>query len=314
MSKKIMNSGFRDWTPDKLSSLEGKTYLITGGNSGIGFEAGKLLRNAGANILVAARNKEKGKRAVEALNVSSRAKIELVHLDLSDLDSVRDAAKQTRTLTDRLDGLINNAGIMQTPPQKTADGFEMQLGTNHLGHFLLNGLLFDLVENAGGRITTVSSIAHKFGKLYLDDLMMTKNYTPSLAYGQSKLANLMYALELDRRLKKAGSKVTSYACHPGYSDTSLQSTGPKGLLNSLYTIMNPLLAQSPEKGAIPTVLCAAGDEARAGGYYGPQSMGECRGRISDALIASKALNEADATALWKQSEKLVDFSWDTVLS
>ena len=314
MSKKIMNSGFRDWTPDKLPDLQGKTYLITGGNSGIGFEAGKLLSNAGGNILVASRNQEKGKRAVEALKAGSDATIELVQLDLSDLNSVRKAAKQARKLTAKLDGLINNAGIMQTPPQKTADGFEMQLGTNHLGHFLLNGLLFDLVQNAGGRITTVSSIAHKFGRLYLDDLMMTDNYTPSLAYGQSKLANLMYALELDRRLKQAGSDVTSYACHPGYSDTSLQSTGPKGLLNSLYTVMNPLFAQSAKRGAIPTVLCAAGIEARSGGYYGPQSMGECRGRVSDALVASKAQNEADAAALWEQSEKLVNFSWDAAFS
>lgn len=314
MPKKIMNSGFRDWTPDKLPDLQGKTYLITGGNSGIGFEAAKMLGNAGGNILIAARNLEKGKQAVSALTSETSASIKLVQLDLSDLSSVREAAKQTRTLTDNLDGLVNNAGIMQTPQQKTADGFEMQLGTNHLGHFLLDGLLFDLVKNANGRIVTVSSIAHKFGRLYLDDLMMKDNYTPSLAYGQSKLANIMYAFELDRRLKKAGSQVTSYSCHPGYSDTSLQSTGPKGLLHNLYKFMNPLFAQPPEKGAIPTVLCAAGTEAVAGGYYGPQSMTECRGPVSDAQVAGKALDKADAAELWKQSEQLVDFSWDAALS
>lgn len=314
MPKRILNSGFRDWTADKLPDLQGKTYLISGGNSGIGFEAAKMLGNAGGDILIAARNVEKGERAVAALTSETNASVKLVQLDLSDLSSVRNAAKETAELTDKLDGLINNAGIMQTPQQKTADGFEMQLGTNHLGHFLLNGLLFELVKKAKGRIVTVSSIAHKFGELYLDDLMMKDNYTPSLAYGQSKLANIMYAFELDRRLKKAGSKVTSYACHPGYSDTSLQSTGPKGLLNNLYKIMNPLFAQPPEKGAIPTVLCAAGTEAVAGGYYGPQSMAECRGRVSDAQVAGKALNEADAAELWKQSEKLVDFSWDSALS
>lgn len=314
MPKRILNSGFRDWTADKLPDLQGKTYLISGGNSGIGFEAAKMLGNAGGDILIAARNVEKGERAAAALTSETNASVKLVQLDLSDLSSVRNAAKETAKLTDKLDGLINNAGIMQTPQQKTADGFEMQLGTNHLGHFLLNGLLFELVKKAKGRIVTVSSIAHKFGELYLDDLMMKDNYTPSLAYGQSKLANIMYAFELDRRLKKAGSKVTSYACHPGYSDTSLQSTGPKGLLNNLYKIMNPLFAQPPEKGAIPTVLCAAGTEAVAGGYYGPQSMAECRGRVSDAQVAGKALNEADAAELWRQSEKLVDFSWDSALS
>lgn len=313
MPKRIMNSGFRDWTPDQLPSLKGKNYLITGGNSGIGFEAAKMLGNAGGNIMIAARNMEKGGKAVDALKSETGASVDLIQLDLSDLASVREAVKQTSALTDKLDGLINNAGIMQTPQQKTADGFEMQLGTNHLGHFLLDGLLFPLVDNANGRIVTVSSIAHKFGQLYLNDLMMTKFYSPSLAYGQSKLANIMYAFELDRRLKKAGSGVTSYACHPGYSDTSLQSTGPQGLLNNLYKFMNPMFAQPPEKGAIPTVLCAAGTEAVAGGYYGPQYMAECRGPVSDAQVAGKALNEADAANLWQQSEELVDFSWDGVL-
>lgn len=313
MPKKIMDSGFRDWTPDMLPDLNGKTYLITGGNSGIGFEAARMLGNAGGELLIAARNKEKGKRAVTALATETKAPVHLVPLDLSDLSSVKEAAKHVRTLTGKLDGLINNAGIMQTPPQKTADGFEMQLGTNHLGHFLLNGLLFDLVTKADGRIVTVSSIAHKFGTLFLDDVMMRDNYTPMQAYGQSKLANISYALELDRRLKQAGSKVTSYACHPGYSWTSLQSTGPQGFFNLLYKVMNPLFAQPPAKGAIPTVLCAAGDEAIAGGYYGPQSMSEFRGRVSDAQVSSKAMNRKNAAELWDQSEKLVDFSWDRVL-
>jgi len=314
MPKKITKSGFRNWKPSKLPDLTGKTYLITGGNSGIGFEAAKLLGNAGGDILIAARNPAKAARAVDELKPNISGTVDLVTLDLADLSSVRAAAEETRSKVTKLDALINNAGIMQTPQQKTADGFEMQLGTNHLGHFLLDGLLFDLVEKASGRIVTVSSIAHKYGRMYLDDLMMTDNYSPTYAYGQSKLANMLYALELDRRLKAAGSAVTSYACHPGYSDTSLQSTGPTGFWKGLYTVTNALMAQPAAKGAIPTVLCAAGTEAAPGAYYGPTGMGESRGPVGDGLVSEKALNEADAKNLWDQSEALVGFSWAEILS
>lgn len=314
MPKKIKRSGLRGWTPKKLPTLTGKTYLITGGNSGIGFEAAKYLGEAGGDVIIAARNREKGERAVKALRKSVSGSVELVDLDLSDLSSIRAANEQVRGLTGKLDALINNAGIMQTPELQTADGFELQLGTNHLGHFLLSGLLFDLVRAAEGRIVTVSSIAHKFGRMYLDDLMMTKNYSPMFAYGQSKLANMLFALELDRRLAAAGSSVTSYACHPGYSDTSLQSTGPKGMWNAAYKVMNPMLAQPASKGAIPTVLCAAGEEALPGGYYGPTGIGEARGPVGDGLVSDKALREDHAKDLWQQSEELVGFSWDSVLN
>jgi len=314
MPKKIAKSGFRNWKPDRLPDLSGKTFLITGGNSGIGFEAAKYLGGAGGDLLIASRNPEKASRAVAALKPNVKGNVDQVTLDLADLSSVRAAAEETKSKVSKLDALINNAGIMQTPAQKTADGFEMQIGTNHLGHFLFNGLLFDLVEKASGRIVTVSSIAHKYGRMYLDDLMMTKNYSPTYAYGQSKLANMLYALELDRKLKAAGSQVTSYACHPGYSDTSLQSTGPTGIWKGMYKVTNALMAQPAAKGAIPTVLCAAGAEAVPGAYYGPTGMGESRGPVSDALVSGKALNEADARNLWQQSEALVDFSWDEVLS
>jgi NAD(P)-dependent dehydrogenase (short-subunit alcohol dehydrogenase family) len=314
MQKKIAKSGFRDWTPDQLPDLTGKTYLITGGNSGIGFEAARYLGKAGGTLLIAARNADKGAAAVNALSDETGNPVTLIQMDLADLSSIRSAVKDIKAKTKSLDGLINNAGIMQTPKSKTADGFELQLGTNHLGHFLLNGLLFDRVKAASGRIVTVSSIAHKFGRMYLSDLMMTNTYTPTQAYGQSKLANLLYAMELHRRLEASGSKVTSYACHPGYSNTNLQSTGPQGMFNGLYKVLNPLMAQPQSKGAIPTVLCAAGIEAVPGGYYGPQGMAEARGRVSDALVSSKALREDHAKDLWQQSEQLVDFSWDGVIS
>ena len=313
MAGRISNSGFRDWSPKQLPDLTGKIYLITGGNSGIGLEAAKMLAGAGADLIIAARNPDKGQKAVELLTPLTKGKVSLVSLDLSDMKSIRSCDKQVRKLTKKLDGLINNAGIMQTPKQSTKDGFEIQLGTNHLGHFLLDGLLFDLVENAKGRIVTVSSLAHKFGRINFDDLMLSKNYSPTTAYTQSKLANLMFALELDRRLRAAGSFVTSYACHPGYSNTGLQSTGPEGLLAGLYLVTNPLMSQPARNGAIPTVLCAAGEEAMPGGYYGPQSMRESRGRVSDAVVVGRARKEAKATRLWLESERLVDFDWDDVL-
>lgn len=310
MSKKLHDSGFRDWTPDQLQDLSGKTYVITGGNSGIGLEAAKMLAGAEADILIAARNPDKAKRAVEDIDGVGRGETGWVHLDLASMSSVRAGAKEVQAKLKKVDGLINNAGIMQTPPQTTQDGFEMQLGTNHLGHFLWTGLLFDLVEKANGRIVTVSSIAHKFGIINFDDLMGEKKYSPSIAYAQSKLANLMFALELDRRLKAKESPVSSLACHPGYSDTQLQSTGPGALLTGVYKILNRVAAQPAYNGAVPTVLCAAGAEAKPGGYYGPQNMQECRGRISDAIVTGRARKRDVAARLWQVSEGLTGFVWD----
>lgn len=312
MAQKIADSGFDDWTEDRLPSLEGKTFLITGGNSGIGFEASKMLGQAGATLIIAARNKEKGERAVEELTQSSGGKVHLVSLDLADKSAIYECEKQVRKITTELDGLINNAGLMQTPDQKTKDGFELQFGVNHLGHFLLNGLLFDLVEKASGRIVVVSSIAHKYGRIHWLDPMMEKDYDPSKAYCQSKLANLMYALELDRRLKASGSKVSAYACHPGYSKTSLQSTGPTGFFNLLYKVLNPLMGQDPKQGALPTVLCAAGTKAIPGAYYGPQNFREMRGPVSDAWVEDKALKTDRQKQLWEMSEDLIGYKWDKI--
>ena len=313
MAQRITDSGFKDWTEERLPNLKGKVYLITGGNSGIGFEAAKMLGEAGASLIIAARNQEKGERAVAKLNETVSGKVHLVSLDLADRASIESCDKQVREITTKLDGLINNAGLMQTPEQKTEDGFEMQFGVNHLGHFLLNGLLFDLVEKASGRIVVVSSIAHKYGRIHWLDPMMDKDYDPSKAYCQSKLANLMYALELNRRLKAADTGVTAYACHPGYSKTSLQSTGPTGFFNLLYKVLNPVMGQDPKQGALPTVLCAAGKEARPGGYYGPQNFREMRGPVSDALVEEKALKKDRQKQLWEMSEELVGFQWDKVL-
>jgi NAD(P)-dependent dehydrogenase (short-subunit alcohol dehydrogenase family) len=309
MNAKKAGASIRDWTPDQLPDLSGKRYLITGGNSGIGLDAAKMLAGAGADIVIACRNPQKAEQAASDIDRSGPGSVDVVTLDLSSLASVRSAAEEIHERWDSLDGLINNAGIMQTPETTTEDGFELQLGTNHLGHFLLTGLLFDLVEKAEGRIVVVSSIAHNLGRINFDDLMSRKRYNASRAYGQSKLANLMFALELDRRLKAAGSPVSCIACHPGYAATQLQSTGPSGLLNAFYKILNPLVAQPSYKGAIPTVLAAAGVEAVPGAYYGPRSLGGARGPVGDAAIARHARDEAVAARLWEESERLVDFEW-----
>ena len=312
--KRLHNSGFKDWKPSQLSDLSGKTYVITGGNSGIGFEAARMLGEAGGNIIIACRNEIKAKEATKALqqNISKKnqkSTVDYQLLDLADTKSIKEAAAALKNKLSAIDGLINNAGIMQTPEQRTADGFEMQLGTNHLGHFLWTSLLFDLVEAASGRVVTVSSVAHKFGKINLEDLMSEKSYSSTMAYCQSKLANLMFAMDLQRRLDAKNSPVKSIACHPGYSATNLQSTGPTGLFNLSYKLLNIVVAQPMEKGAIPTVLAAAGNEAKAGGYYGPQLFSEARGRVSDAVVMNTALDQEVAAELWKKSEDLLGITW-----
>ncbi len=299
----------RNWTPDRLPDLDGRLYVVTGGNSGIGLEAAKMLAARNADIVVAARNPDKARAAVDALAGLGSGTASSTQLDLADLSSVRAAAETLKVRTDKVDGLVNNAGIMQTPAQKTANGFEMQFGTNHLGHFYWTGLLLDLVEAAAGRIVTVSSIAHRYGRIRFDDLMLENGYDPTVAYCQSKLANLVFALELHRRLTKKGSPATSVACHPGYSNTNLQSTGPGSVLTAIYRVTNQLFAQSADKGAMPTVLAAAGDEARAGAYYGPTGFRELNGPVGDAAISARGSVKETGERLWTESERLVGLEW-----
>ena len=309
MAKKITQSGFSDWKPSQLPDLSEKTYVITGANSGIGFEAARLLGERGAKIIMACRSINKGEKARDKLKETCAGGVDLVQIDLSDLSSVRKGADDIRARANLIDGLINNAGIMMTPQEKTVDGFDLQMGANHLGHFLLTGLLRDRVEAANGRIVVLSSIAHKGGALDLDDFMSDRNYSPTRAYTQSKLANLMFAFELDRRLQAAGSKAICIACHPGYTDTNLQSTGPTGFLKVFWSTMNKLAAQGLEAGATPTALAAAGKEAKRGAYYGPGRFGDTRGPISDANVADHALDQDKQTRLWEKSEKLAGLEW-----
>ncbi len=314
MAQKIADSGFADWTPDRLPDLTGKRYLITGGNTGLGFEAAQMLATRNADIVIVSRNADKARKAVSELERLGSGNVDFVVADLSSLASVRKAADEIRQRYDGLDAIINNAGVMQSPQEQTVDGYELQFATNHLGHFLLNGLLLDLVEARAGRFVPVSSMAHKRGKMHFDDLMLRQNYSPTRAYCQTKLANLMYGLELDRRLKAAGSRASSITCHPGYAATNLQSTGPRGALKLFYRFTNRYLAQTATEGAVPLVLAAAGTEAKPGAYYGPTGPIDARGPVSDSAVIDAALNEDDAARLWTESEKLVGFNWDEVLA
>ncbi len=300
-----------NWKANQLSDLTGKTYLITGGNSGIGWAAAAHLRRASANVIITARDEKKGAAAASRLtDIPSPGTVTMVRLDLADLYSVRQVNDAVRSHVDGLDAVINNAGIMQTPELKTVEGFELQFGTNHLGHFMLNYLVFDLVSARSGRIVPVSSIAHRQAKgINFEDPMLTKGYSPITAYCQSKLANLMYGLELARRLEASGSSVISASAHPGYSATNLQSTGPTGFFKALYRVTNRIVAQSATDGALPEVLAAAGDEARNGGYYGPTRMGDMRGPVGESRISDAAKDEEAASRLWALSEELLGISW-----
>lgn len=303
------SSRVRAWNVNRLPDLTGKIYLITGGNQGLGFEGAKHLARKGASLIIASRSVDRAKKAASELQTLTNGSVDVVQLDLSDLRSVRSAAGAVKDRFEKIDGLINNAGVMQTPPMKTKDGFEMQVGTNHLGHFLFSGLLLGLVEAASGRIVTLTSVGNRAGSLNLEDFMSTKNYSPTGAYVQSKLANLIFALELDRRLIQAGSPAISIACHPGYSNTNLQSSGPAGLLNFIYKITNPIFAQPPAQGALPSVLSVAGEEAQRGHYYGPGKMNEYRGLPGDAKLPDGAKDKSVWKPLWDMSERLVDYKW-----
>ena len=301
-----------DWKIDRLDDLTGKRYLITGGNSGVGYEAAAHLRRANADVFITSRSTTKGSDAAAGLSqIEGAGAVEVIELDLADLESVRRANEAIRTHTDGLDGVVNNAGIMQTPEQRTVDGFELQFGTNHLGHFMLNHLIFDLVTARSGRIVPVSSIAHRATpRIEFDDPMFTENYSPTKAYGQSKLANIIYGLELARRLDAAGSEVMSVTAHPGYSNTNLQSTGPTGLFKMIYKVSNRLMAQSAADGALPEVLAVAGSEAQNGAYYGPTRFGDSRGPVGDSQISDAAKDPEAGARLWTLSEELLGITWD----
>ena len=301
------------WTPDRLPDLTGRVYAITGANSGIGLETARMLGRRCAHVYLLCRDRAKAHDAIEDLQRCSPAncRYETIQCDLGDLASVRAAADRLRTYTDRLDGLINNAGIMMVPRRgETADGFERQFGVNHLGHFALSALVSDMVEAAGGRFVTVSSqAANGTDKLDFENLNGETRYSPMLAYASSKLANLLFALELQRKLKAAGCKAASLAAHPGFAETNIATTGPSRFVNLMIQPMAALLSQSAAKGARPVALAAAEPEATPGAYYGPNGWMQMGGRVDRAELKPQALDEEAARRLWAVSAAMTNVSW-----
>jgi NAD(P)-dependent dehydrogenase (short-subunit alcohol dehydrogenase family) len=307
------------WTEDQVPDQSGKTFIVTGANSGIGYEASRALAAKGATVVLACRNMEKGQAAVGAIRAATPgAKLAVERLDLGDLGTVRAFAAKFLKERGKLDGLINNAGIMAIPRITTKDGFETQIGTNHLGHFALTGLLLGrLVESAPARVVTVSSMAHtmgKFGALDANDLLLQTGYTKWGAYGRSKLANLLFAYELQRRLASRFPQVLSMACHPGYAATNLQAVGPT-MTNSAFgkmfmSIGNAVLAQSAGAGALPTLYAATSPDVRGGEYIGPGGPFKMIGAPVKQGSNRASRDEAAARKLWDTSVQLtgVDFA------
>ena len=297
------------WTADDIPDQSGKTAVVTGANSGLGLVDSVELARHGAAVILAVRNKNKGEEAAhEVAAAASGPEPEVMELDLSDLDSVRAFAASLKGRP--IDLLVNNAGIMMTPPRTTADGFELQFGTNHLGHFALTGLLLNALQKAdAARVVTVSSTEHKGGHITFDDLQRKEKYTPRGAYRQSKLANAVFAVELDRRLRAAGSSLISVFAHPGYSATNLQSTGPTGILNLVLKPANMLLAQKVEQGALPTLYAATAPGVEGGEYYGPDGIAEMRGDPTEVMAIPEAYDTEVGRRLWEVSEELTGVSY-----
>lgn len=296
---------------NKISNQKGKTALITGANTGLGLETTKWFVQKDIKVVMACRNLEKAEEAKKSvLAEHPTAELELMELDLSSLESVKSFAAAFLEKRDKLDLLINNAGVMIPPYSKTKDGFELQFGVNHLGHFLLTNLLLPVInETEGARIVTLSSVAHKSGRINLDDINWEKKYSKMKAYGQSKLANLMFALDLNEKFQEKGIKTLSVAAHPGGSNTDLVRHIPK----LLYYVLLPLfsfMSHSPKKAALPTVMAALDPSVKGGEYFGPQSRTEMKGKPGRALIESHAKDMTVRKKLWELSEEMVKMPFE----
>jgi NAD(P)-dependent dehydrogenase (short-subunit alcohol dehydrogenase family) len=307
--------GPKGWTPEHLAPLDGKTFLITGANAGAGFEATRILLSKGANVVMLNRSTGKSAAAIKALKqeFGSDAGVSFIRMDLADLASVRTAAAEVLRSAPRIDALICNAAIAQVPRQQfTRDGFESQLGTNHYGHFLLCGLLFNRIEESLGRIVVVASLGYKMGlrTIQFDDMNWDRNYHPNRTYCHSKLAQKMFAYELQDRITAAGRKTAVHVCHPGASNTSLISTSGSLAMRAVFGLMaiSPLV-QSAEKGSYPEVMCATetGLEQRA--FYGPTGRMEWVGPVGKGTLEPFALDKNVRTRLWALSEKETGISW-----
>ncbi len=306
------------WTTADIPPLAGRVVVVTGANSGLGFETALGVARSGAHVVVACRDQARGAGAVDRLLIEAPgAELELAELDLADLASVRKFAADFTAGHDRLDVLVNNAGVMAIPRRETADGFEMQFGTNHLGHFALTGLLLEpLLATPGARVVTVSSMAARGGRIRFDDLSGVRHYGKWSAYGQSKLANQLFTLELDRRLARHGADVISVAAHPGYAATNLQMVAPQ-MEGSAFTervlrLGNTVLAQSAAAGALPSLYAATSPAVGGGQFFGPDRLFGMRGHPKRVPFLKAATNTGTASRLWAVSEDLTGVRFGAV--
>jgi NAD(P)-dependent dehydrogenase (short-subunit alcohol dehydrogenase family) len=293
------------WTTADIPDQSGRVAVITGANTGLGYETALALAEHGAHVVLAVRNLDKGKDAVARITANSpQADVALQELDLTSLESVRAAAEQLRSDYDRIDLLINNAGVMYTPKSTTKDGFELQFGTNHLGHFAFTGLLLDrLLPVAGSRVVTVSSVGHRIlADIHFDDLQWERRYNRVAAYGQAKLSNLLFTYELQRRLAPHGTTI-AVAAHPGMSDTELMRNMPAAL-NFAFERIAPLVAQNPAAGALPQLRAATDPGVLGGQYYGPDGFAETQGHPKVVASSAKSHDVERQHRLWSVSEEL----------
>ncbi len=300
------------WTAAQIGDQTGRSFVVTGANSGLGYETARQLAGHGGRVLLTARSEEKGLQSVDRLRREfPDAKIEHGVLDLADLDSVRTFANTITTGDRAIDVLVNNAGVMFPPRSLTSQGNESQFATNHLGHFALTGLLFDTIRQGhDARVVTVSSLEHRGGSIHFADLTGERSYAPRAFYQQSKFANVLFGLELDRRLRAAGIPVRSVLAHPGWASTNLQTSGPTGVIKQLMRVANPLLAQSAEMGALCQLYAAVDPAAEGGAFYGPGGIGELRGHPKQVQPIPSATEPETARRLWQLSEELTGVTFE----
>jgi NAD(P)-dependent dehydrogenase (short-subunit alcohol dehydrogenase family) len=299
------------WTEADVPGQKDRVAVVTGANTGLGFETARVLAARGASVVLAVRDVEKGKRAAARIaDTAPGADLTVQELDLTSQESVRAAAAELRARHPRIDLLINNAGVMTPPKQTTRDGFELQFGTNHLGHFALTGLLLDLLLPVpGSRVVTVSSLAHRMrAQIRFDDLQWERSYDRMGAYGQSKLANLMFTYELQRRLTAQGASAIAVAAHPGFSDTELVRNSPAAL-RLVARAVTPLISQPAAMGALPTLRAAADPAVLGGQYYGPDGLGERTGHPRPVTSSAQSYDVALQRRLWAVSEELTGVSF-----
>lgn len=309
-----------DWNVEKIPRLDGKTVIITGANSGLGYEAARALSRASAKVILACRSESSAVSAMTRIrDEQPTASLTFLPLDLSSLGSVRAFARKFEEGHERLDILMNNAGVMALPYRKTADGFEMQFGTNHLGHFALTGLLMPrLARGHAARVVTLSSQAHRLGKINFDDLAWERGYQRWLAYGQAKLANLLFTYELQRRLDERGIPIKSVAAHPGYASTEISFKGPRMEGSSFSELVNrwasQTFAQSAAMGALPELFAATAPEVNGGDYIGPDGPFEVQGHPVKVQSNARSHDREVARRLWEVSEKLTGVSYEAAFN